>query len=69
MLPLKNSFKKSAGLTFFVKGRFDYQGVEILQGQESFNLLSFNVANCIVKIDENTETLEIGSLVEVYPLD
>jgi len=69
VLPLKNSFKKLAGLTFFVKGIFDYQGVEILQGQESFNLLSFNVANCIVKIDENTESLEIGSLVEVYPFD
>jgi molybdopterin molybdotransferase len=69
VLPLKNSFKKSAGLTFFVKGRFDYQGVEILKGQESFNLLSFNVANCIVKIEESTEILEMGSLVEVYPLD
>lgn len=69
VLPLKNSYKKSLGLTFFVKGKFDYQGVEILQGQESFNLLSFNAANCIVKIDENAESLEIGSLVEVYPLD
>ena len=69
ILPLKNTFKKAAGLTFFVKGKYDYQGVEILQGQESFNLLSFNAANCIVKIDENVESLEIGSLVEVYPLD
>jgi molybdopterin molybdotransferase len=69
ILPLKNTFKKAAGLTFFVKGKFDYQGVEILQGQESFNLLSFNVANCIVKIEDNIESLEIGSLVEVYPLD
>ncbi len=69
ILPLKNGFKKAAGLTFFVKGKFDYQGVEILQGQESFNLLSFNAANCIVKIDENVELLEIGSFVEVYPLD
>ena len=69
ILPLKNSFKKAAGLTFFVKGKFDYQGVEILQGQESFNLLSFNAANCIVRIDESTELLEIGSFVEVYPLD
>jgi len=69
LLPLKNTFKKSVGLTFFVKGKFDYQGVEILKGQESFNLLSFNVANCIVKIEDNIESLEIGSLVEVYPLD
>jgi molybdopterin molybdotransferase len=69
ILPLKNSFKKAAGLTFFVKGKFDYQGVEILLGQESFNLLSFNAANCIVKIDNTIESLEIGSLVEVYPLD
>jgi len=69
ILPLKNTFKKAAGLTFFVKGKYDYQGVEILQGQESFNLLSFNVANCIVKIEDNIESLEIGSLVEVYPLD
>jgi len=69
VLPLKNTFKKPTGLTFFVKGKYDYQGVEILQGQESFNLLSFNVANCIVKIEDNIESLEIGSLVEVYPLD
>lgn len=68
-LPLKNTFKKSVGLTFFVKGKYNYQGVEILQGQESFNLLSFNVANCIVKIEDNIESLEIGSLVEIYPLD
>lgn len=66
-LPLTNDFTKSKGLTFFLKGKYNMHQVEILQGQESFNLMSFNAANCIIKIEEDLAFLPAGSLVEVYP--
>jgi molybdopterin molybdotransferase len=66
--PLSKSFKKSAGLTHFLKGYFNGDSAEILDAQESFRLSSFARANCLIKIDEEVTECRQGELVEVHLL-
>lgn len=68
MLPLKEDYHKNAGLTHFLKGFYTFNDVELLKGQESFNLSSFNVANCIVQLPEELDIVQKGTLVAVYQL-
>lgn len=68
MLPLKEDYHKNAGLTHFLKGFYTFNEVELLKGQESFNLASFNVANCIVQLPEELDIVQKGTLVAVYQL-
>ena len=67
-LPLAHDFHKKSDLTFFMKGYYNLKEVELLPAQESFNLSSFKIANCIVKIDAHKTTLSAGEMVEIYPL-
>ncbi len=67
-LPLQNSFKKKSGLTHFLKGQFTVDGVRILDAQESFNMKSFNQANCIVEVAAELEDISTGTILRVYPL-
>ena len=67
-LPTANTFKKKAGLTHFLKGFYTQNEVTILTAQESFNMESFNKANCIVEIPEEIEIVEINTPLFVYPL-
>ncbi len=68
MLPLAESYLKNGGLTHFLKGHYTFENVTLLKGQESFNLASFNIANCIVELPEELESIEKGTLVSVYQL-
>lgn len=65
-LPMAEPFKRKAGLTFFLKAKFENGQVHILPGQESFNLISFGTANCFAEVPENTESLAAGEKVAVY---
>ncbi len=65
-LPLKNSYTKKKGLTHFLKAVADDKCVEILEGQESYILHSYALANCLVCISEDVEVKNIGDLVEVH---
>lgn len=67
-LPLKNDQPKKPGFTFFVKGRISKGEVEVLHGQQSFNLQAFNVANCLVELEEEKDLVPAGTLVPVYYL-
>ena len=67
-LPLAESYRKNVGLTHFLKGHYSFENVTLLKGQESFNLSSFNVANCIVELPEESEFVEKGTMVSVYQL-
>jgi molybdopterin molybdotransferase len=64
-LPLTTSFQKKSGLTHFLKANTDHKTVTILDGQESHILKSFSEANCLVRLDEKTETINEGDLVSV----
>jgi molybdopterin molybdotransferase len=65
ILPLANDYHKKSGLTFFLKGKTGDQSVSILKNQESYMMNSFAEADCLVELDEETEYLSKGYLVNV----
>ncbi len=67
-LPLTSTYKKSPGLTHFLKGHHDGKTVSILNAQESYRLHSFARANCLIQIDEELSEVQDGEVVEVHCL-
>jgi len=67
-VPLSKTFKKAAGLTHFLKGRYDGRTAIALDAQESFRLSSFARANCLIQINEEVTVCEEGELVDVHLL-
>ena len=65
--PIASDFTKKAPLTFFLKAKLENNQVIILPAQESFNLLSFGIADGVVEIPQELEHIESGSLVAFYP--
>ena len=65
-LPLAETFSKSVDLTLFLKAKIANGKIEILSGQESFNLLSFGEANGLVEIPKEANFLEAGAEVSFY---
>ncbi len=65
-LPIAESFTKTVNLTLFLKSRIENGQVQILPGQESFNLLSFGQADGLAEIPLESEFLEAGTLVSFY---
>lgn len=65
--PIATDFNKKAPLTIFLKAKLDNGRVIILPAQESFNLLSFGIADGVVEIPQELEHVEAGSLVAFYP--
>jgi molybdopterin molybdotransferase len=66
ILPLADLFTKSVNLTLFLKAKIENGKVQILPGQESFNLLSFGQADGLAEIPMDSEFLEAGMLVSFY---
>jgi molybdopterin molybdotransferase len=66
--PLAEPFKKTAGLTHFLKGFYDGKKVTALHAQESYRLSSFANANCLIKINEEVTVCEKGEIVEIHLL-
>lgn len=67
-VPLLNDFSKRPGLTHFLKGYWNEEGVKILQAQESYRMQSFAVCNCLIVLREEVTELHKGQLVEVHLL-
>ena len=65
--PLATNWEKQAKLTVFLKARLVAGQVEVLPGQESFNLLSFGSADGLIEINEDQQSLKEGTLVPFYP--
>lgn len=68
VLPLEDDFSKKFGFTFFLKGRIENDKLALLAGQQSFNLLAFSTANCLVELDEESEMVKAGTPVKIYKL-
>lgn len=68
VLALAEDHEKKAGLTLFMKAKREGNKVEILGGQQSFNLQAFSEANCLVELEEESEIIKAESLVNVYNL-
>ncbi|MDP4261351.1 MAG: molybdopterin molybdotransferase MoeA [Bacteroidota bacterium] len=66
--PLSQSFRKTTGLTHFLKGFYDGKRVTVLEAQESYRLSSFAKANCFIKINEDVTECKEGETVEVHLL-
>lgn len=66
VLPISNDFIRKAGLTYFLKAKVEHGVVHILNGQESFNLISFGSANCLAEIPEEIDQLKAGEKIGVY---
>ncbi len=64
-LPLTNDFSKKKGLTFFLKGKINKDGVSILPDQESYKMNSFALADCIVELGEEKEVVRKSEMVSV----
>lgn len=67
-VPLAAAFKKTSGLTHFLKGFFDGSTATPLTAQESYRLSSFANANCLIKIPEDSTGCERGDIVEIHLL-
>lgn len=66
ILKLQNDQQKKEGFTFFLKGKKKNNSIEILSGQQSFNLQAFNAANCLVELEEESDLVKAGTLVKIY---
>ena len=67
-LPLQNGYTKKPGLTHFLKGYFDREGVKVLQAQESYRMQSYAVCNCLIVLPEAETDFVKGQEVEVHLL-
>jgi molybdopterin molybdotransferase len=65
--PLSTNWEKQVKLTVFLKARLVAGQVEVMPGQESFNLLSFGSADGLIEIGEDQQALKEGTLVSFYP--
>ena len=66
-------FKKRAGLRMFLKAKAIAQengmfGIEILEGQNSFQVHPFLEMNCWAIASEDAEEVGAGDLIDLYPL-
>jgi molybdopterin molybdotransferase len=59
---------KPKGLTHFLKGFYDGNTVTALTGQESYRMISFAKANCLIEVDEDDTQKNSGDLVKIYLL-
>ncbi|WP_027386137.1 molybdopterin molybdotransferase MoeA [Chryseobacterium gregarium] len=67
---VSNDYKKSAGLTHFLKAYYDEEQEEVspLYAQESYRLHSFAQANCFIVLPEDSTGCLKGDRVEVHLL-
>lgn len=67
-LPISKNYSKKSGLSLFLKGKISGECVIPLEGQESFVLSSFAVADCLIYLPEEAGNIKTGELVEVHLL-
>ena len=67
-LPISKDYSKKKGLSFFLKGKMAENSVTPLEGQESYILSSFAIADSLIYLPEECEDVKSGELVEVHIL-
>lgn len=65
---LTHPYTKAAGLTHFLKGKYENGLVTPLSAQESYRLSSFAQANCLICLDETQEHLKKSDTLTVMIL-
>ena len=66
MMSLGKTYRKDAGLTHFLKGRYDGSIATPLDAQESYRMHSYARANCLIQIDEEATECIAGAEVKVH---
>jgi molybdopterin molybdotransferase len=61
-------YKKPAGLTYFLKGFYSEGKATPLQGQESYKLSSFALANCLIRLDEDKVEFKANDTIQILHL-
>ena len=67
-VPLLKKYEKNTGLTHFLKGYYDGNGVVPLGAQESYRMRSFADANCLIELAETASDCTEGTLVTIHLL-
>ena len=65
---LTSPYQKPAGLTHFLKGRYDAGKATPLGAQESYRLSSFAQANCLICLEEEKTAFNAGDKVSLFLL-
>jgi molybdopterin molybdotransferase len=65
---VEQAYRKTAGLTHFVKAFYEDGKVSILHAQESFRLHSFAQSNCLLVLPEESTGCEAGDMVIIHLL-
>jgi molybdopterin molybdotransferase len=65
-LPITSNYTKKQGLSLFLKGRIQKGKVQVLDGQESSNIGSFALADCLIYLPADKGKVEKGEMVEVH---
>lgn len=66
ILPITSNYAKKEGLSLFLKGKIHEEKVQVLDGQESSNIGSFALADCLIYLPADKGKVESGDLVEVH---
>ena len=67
-MTLGEGWKKKTGLANFLKGKIRDGKVFPLEGQESFMLSSFAIADCLIYVPAEIAEMKVGDLVEIHIL-
>jgi len=67
-LPLTAAYQKPAGLTHFLKGISEENGVTPLAAQESYRMSTYALSNCLIRLPEEGTQFARGEPVDVYLL-
>ena len=67
-LPLSRDYQKKSGLSNFLNAKTENGKIMPLEGQASYLLRSYAIADGIIYLPEESENLKAGQLVEVFLL-
>lgn len=65
-LPITTDYHKKEGFSHFLKGKISEGKVKVLEGQESSNIGSFALADCLIYLPADRGKVERGEMVEVH---
>jgi molybdopterin molybdotransferase len=65
-VPINAIYKKPQGITHFLKGYYNGEKVNLLDGQESYKLNSFAKSNCLIEIAEEVNLVEKDDYIIIH---
>ena len=64
-LKLNDAYSLKQDLTYFLRGKIQGDTVTILPNQESYQMNSFAIADCIIELNKDNKNFKKGDVVEV----